>query len=365
MSLNKNQRAEARLKLKDSYIKRLLRQKGLMAKDFTWEIIEKKRQSIISLRKKKKLSKKLLTDGKYKCSRCFVVKPLGMFYKDSSKKHGYQRSCKECASVSETRGKATKKYLKRITENLEDVYIKKILYKEGIKLEDVTSKMIIRKRESIQEYRDRADFKNTLLKENKRICRVCNKPKKNKTFIKKSHLTNVCLDCYNLMVKASKENTKIWEREYYSKNADRLRKKRKLYILNNPQIIKRGRQREKIKRREKSLNSMNTCNDCNIELGFKKDTKGIVVCNPCELIRKEIIAKKTKERYSNLTEEQKIQIRKKANKKMKKIRDNLGDIYIKNQLCSGGILKTKDIPQEMVEAKRQHLKLTRTIREES
>ena len=39
MSLNKNQRAEARLKLKDSYIKRQLRkQKGLMAKDCTQEI---------------------------------------------------------------------------------------------------------------------------------------------------------------------------------------------------------------------------------------------------------------------------------------------------------------------------------------
>ena len=261
MSLNKNQRAEARLKLKDSYIKRLLRrQKGLMAKDCTQEIIEEKRQSIVSLRKKKKLSKKLLADGKYKCSRCFVVKPLGMFYKDSSKKHGYQRSCKECASVSETRGKATKKYLKRITENLEDVYIKKILYKEGIKLEDVTSKMIIRKRESIQEYRDRADFKNTLLKENKRICRVCNKPKKNKTFIKKSHLTNVCLDCYNPMVEASKENNRVWTRRY-----------------------------GKIER------------------------------------------------------------------------DNLEDSYVKTLLCRRSFLKSKDIPQELIEAKRQQVKLKRIL----
>ena len=119
--------------------------------------------------------------------------------------------------------------------------------------------------------------------------------------------------------------------------------------------------KEKIKRREKSLNSINTCNDCNIELGLKKDTKGMVVCNPCELIREEIKLKKAKERHNSLTEEQKIEYIKYQNKYHKKLRDNLDDIYIRNQLCNGGILKSKDIPQELIVAKREQLKLKRFL----
>ena len=158
-----------------------------------------------------------------------------------------------------------------------------------------------------------------------------------------------------------KENNKIWEREYRIKNADRIRERRRLYVLNNPQIIKNAKKREKIKRREKSLNSINTCNDCNIELGLKKDTKGMVVCNPCELIREEIKLKKAKERHNSLTEEQKIEYIKYQNKYHKKLRDNLDDIYIRNQLCNGGILKSKDIPQELIVAKREQLKLKRFL----
>ena len=42
----------------------------------------------------------------------------------------------------------------------------------------------------------------------------------------------------------------------------------------------------------------------------------------------------------------------------------LGDYYVKQCLLRGTILKSKDIPQEVVEAKRDHLKLKRIIREE-
>ena len=330
-----------------------------MAKDYTQEIIEETRQSIISLRKKKELNKNLISSGKYKCSRCFIIKSLDMFYKDSSKNCGFSRCCKECAPV--TRSKATKKYQKRIRENLEDIYVKRLLCAKGINLEDLTDKMIIKKREAIQENRDKAIFKDMLLKEDKRICRICNKAKKNNTFIKKSHLTNVCLDCYKPMVKASKENKKTWEREYRLKNADRLRERRRLYVLNNPEIIKKGRQREKIKIRESFLNSINTCNDCNIKLGLKKDTKGMRVCNNCKIIRIEMSNKRAKERLNNLSEEERTELKNKQNKKKKKERDNLDDTYIKSQLCSGGILKVKDIPLELIKAKREQLRLKRFL----
>ena len=44
---------------------------------------------------------------------------------------------------------------------------------------------------------------------------------------------------------------------------------------------------------------------------------------------------------------------------------NLGDSYIKQKLCRDNILSHKDIPQEMVEARRQYMKLNRIIRKES
>ena len=359
----------ARTNLEDSYIKRILRRKkGLMAMDCTPKIIKETRESIKALRKKKKLAKKLLADGKYKCSRCFTIKPLNMFYKDGGKKNGHAYHCKECAPVSKSYKKASKKYSKRIRENLEDVYIKRALYTDGVKLEDVTSKMIISKRKSIQKHRqieiDRINLKTKLLEEDKRICRICNKAKKNNTFIKKNHLINVCLDCYKPMMKASKENGKIWLKKYLIKNADRLRERRRLYRLNNPEIIKKCKEREKMKRREKSLNSINTCNDCNVELGLKKDTKGVRVCDDCEIIRKEINNEKNKERFKNYTEEQKLEIRKKQNKKTKKLREDLDDKYIINLLCSNSILKSKDIPQELVNAKREFLRFKRITKKE-
>ena len=145
-------RAKARAELKDSYIKRILRRKrGLMAKDCTQEIIEETRQSIIALRKKKELNKKLISNGKYKCSRCFIVKSLDIFYKDSSKNCGFSRCCKECASVSKARDKATKKYYKRIKENLEDIYLRKLLCAGVIlKYKDIPQELIEAKRQHLK-----------------------------------------------------------------------------------------------------------------------------------------------------------------------------------------------------------------------
>ena len=373
-------------------------------------------------------AEKLLAKGKYKCSRCFVVKTLDMFYKDSSKKRGYQTCCKECASVSKSYKKATKKYNKRIIENLEDVYIKRQLYHDGVILKDVTSEMIVAKRKSIQTKRDLLKTKKDLLKKNKKMCPSCNKIKtirvfdKRKTYCKKCYnfksresgrktrtenykknvdriipenyikkctwckktkksiyfyrgntnkdgLSRLCKDCNYLKDKKykpnasekTKENRRIWAREYSIKNAERIRKRHRIYRLNNPGIIKKHKEREKMKRRKKSLNSINTCNDCNIKLGLKKDTKGMVVCNNCEIIRKETKSKKLREKYNNLPEKEKIEICNKQNKEKKKLRDSLDDSYVRSLLCSGGILKYKDIPQELVEAKREQLRIKRFL----
>ena len=145
-------RRKARYNLEDSYIKRILRVKwGFMAKDCTPKIIKETRESIENLRKKKKLSKKLLAEGKYKCSRCFLVKPLDMFYKDSSKKCGFNRACKKCVYVSKPYKKALKKYNKKIRKNLDDRYIKILLCSGNIlKPKDIPQELVEAKREQLR-----------------------------------------------------------------------------------------------------------------------------------------------------------------------------------------------------------------------
>jgi|9_EtaG_2_1085328.scaffolds.fasta_scaffold24370_3 hypothetical protein len=159
MSLNKNQRAEARLKLKDSYIKRQLRkQKGLMAKDCTQEIIEEKRQIIISYRKNRAFNKKLIFDGKYKCKKCSKIKTSNMFHKDITKKYNHKTTCKKCCAIydkirsrSDSRKKAEKKYNTRILQNLEDVYIRRLLYAGTIlKTKDIPQEMVEAKRQHLK-----------------------------------------------------------------------------------------------------------------------------------------------------------------------------------------------------------------------
>ena len=62
-----------------------------------------------------------------------------------------------------------------------------------------------------------------------------------------------------------------------------------------------------------------------------------------------------------MSEKEKIEIRNKQNKEKKKLRDSLDDSYVRSLLCSGGILKYKDIPQELVEAKREQLRIKRFL----
>jgi len=55
--------------------------------------------------------------------------------------------------------------------------------------------------------------------------------------------------------------------------------------------------------------------------------------------------------------------REKINKLNKKYREAPSDTYIKKLLTSGNSLKHKDIPQELVEAKRQYVKIIRITKE--
>ena len=51
-----------------------------------------------------------------------------------------------------------------------------------------------------------------------------------------------------------------------------------------------------------------------------------------------------------------------ANKRKKKLRIELSDWYVKQLLCSCGGVKSDEIPQELIDMKRQQLTLYRAIR---
>ena len=250
-----------------------------------------------------------------------------MFYKDSSKNCGFSRYCKECASVSKTRDKASKKYNKRIRENLEDVYIKRVLYREGVKLEDVTGRMITKKRKSIQEHRDKTAFKEMLLKEDKRICPSCNKIKGIRMFSKPK---TYCKKCYNL--EARKRNIKITSKNYKN-NIGRIIPED--YIKKCPCC----------KKTKKSIYFYR--GDYNKD-GLSRNCKG---CS-------DLKSKKYKPNASEQTKENK---RIWARKYLKIKRDTLADSYVKQLLCKRSFLRSKDIPQELIEAKRGQLKLKRIL----
>ena len=125
----------ARNNLLDSFIKRHLRKtKGLKAKQCTPHLIEKTRQRLINRRENIKINKKLSFENKCKCTKCEKIKLKDMFQKDSSKKCGIKKICKECLALyekarvsSESRLRAMKKYRKKITKNLEDAYVRRLI----------------------------------------------------------------------------------------------------------------------------------------------------------------------------------------------------------------------------------------------
>ena len=60
-------------------------------------------------------------------------------------------------------------------------------------------------------------------------------------------------------------------------------------------------------------------------------------------------------------EEQRKKELERYEKRGKLLRERLDDKYIKSLLCSKNTLKHRDIPQELIEAKRQYLKINRII----
>ena len=66
-------------------------------------------------------------------------------------------------------------------------------------------------------------------------------------------------------------------------------------------------------------------------------------------------------KFKKYREENIEQIRERDRKFRQKQRDNLADVYIKQRLVDGNSLKPEDIPDELVSAYRENLKLKRQL----
>ena len=142
-------------------------------------------------------------------------------------------------------------------------------------------------------------------------CTQCEKLKSLDEFYKrktnKCGYRNPCIECYKKYVEKNAEKIRKTNRKYYLKHQDEICKSQKEYYENN---------------KDRMLNKL-----------------------------------------KKYREENREQIRERDRKYNQKQRDNLTDVYIKNMLTGGNNLKPEDIPQELIEAKRQHLKLKRITKE--
>ena len=147
-------RAKARRLLKDSYIKRCLKRKFKISEITQYKII-KCRKSIKESRARRNELEKLRTIGKCKCRTCHKIDYVENFIQDKNKKYGHRQICPQCESkrVNGRKGREEyiKKYDKKIKENLEDVYIRKILSSGSIlKRGDIPQELVEAKRQHLK-----------------------------------------------------------------------------------------------------------------------------------------------------------------------------------------------------------------------
>jgi len=117
-----------------------------------------------------------------------------------------------------------------------------------------------------------------------------------------------CKTCHRKYFIENKDKIKEYKKQYYLKNKDTIKE----YLIKNKDKIKVGNYKRGVKYR----------------LNHKEEVKEY------------------------------------ANKYAKKLRDELSDLYIKQRLTSNSPLSYKDIPQWLIEAKREELQLKRIIRKE-
>ena len=134
----------------------------------------------------------------------------------------------------------------------------------------------------------------------------------------------------------NKEKVNKLKRKYYWKDVDKKRLQNKAWRLKNKDKIKKQRDSLSLKEKEKTKEQQKVYYKKN-KANLREKAKKYYYKNRNEILQKEsIISKKNSEK--------------------------LTDRYIKNLLIKGSVLSSSDIPQWLIDAKRDEIKLQRIVK---
>lgn len=203
-----------------------------------------------------------------------------------------------------------------------------------------------------------------------KTCKTCGKEKPIEEFVKskntKDGRLNKCKLCNNLIRKEqyyanheyrkqkdkeyrekNKEKVKLWSHKYKEKNREKIRIAEREWRKNNPELS-----RERSRRYHEA------------HPNYKKK---YYAKNKTKLIRKVVEwQKENKGRYKKRLEEWKMKNYSRyiemERLRSKKARDELTDAYVVSMLRGDGKLSIKDVPKELIEAKRLQILIQREIK---
>lgn len=247
-----------------------------------------------------------------KCYKCKQVKSADGFYKNKSKKDGLAEPCKQCSV------------------------------------------------ENGKTYHSRQE-KAILLKKGKKICSKCRQIKSFDKFNKnKSKKDGLCTECGQCV--------KWYCKKYYLKNGEIRRKRQREYYLNNLEEMKVYAKQQRIKHKERIRKYKK-------EYHVKHREEILNKHKEYRLKNKEKISKARRKWYEDnkeiklardkkYVEKNRVAHNRREKQQKKGYRETLHDLYIKSLIVGKSDLKYSDIPKELIEAKRQHLKIKRIIKGE-
>ena len=167
----------------------------------------------------------------------------------------------------------------------------------------------------------------------------------------------------------NKDKIKEYRAEYYLENKDEIRRRNDKWALENKDKLRESRRkwernnRDKIREhgREYRLKNYELLKDYNKEYRLKNRDRLAENLKEYYFKNKDIYREKGAKYYS----ENKAVILKKGKIYYKKQSENLTDNYISQLLTKESNLSREDIPQWLIEAKRQQIKLQRIIRKDN
>jgi hypothetical protein len=177
-----------------------------------------------------------------------------------------------------------------------------------------------------------------------------------KLTIRNTYTSYECKICINL-----------YKKKYRTDNYEKCRESSKIWRLKNKEIVKENNKSWRQRNPERWKEIQRLSYEKNYEKYIKRN-KILREKNP-EKYREyqKIWSQKNRERSNKMKgDSYKRYIeknREKARKYSKQYSSNMHDMYIRKLIYKNSILTSKDIPQEFIEVKRQHLLLLRKLKE--